>query len=428
MNSAFSARSSLVILTIAVGAFFTVLWLNKPFHASFLPWIGLSQTMGDAIGSVILVLIASLAQRLVSWAFMKSTLFVSGDHEHCTQKLEALHASRESVVKELRSVPSYNQVLRNQLKTVIEETEQAAYQMVERLQSIDVVVNRLDNFVQEVSNASNEIAKESENDIANNTLLIKKMDHYIRTRIEDATSEQARISQVVKDAEGLSSLVTLIRDISGQTNLLALNAAIEAARAGETGRGFAVVADEVRKLSTETDGTVTKIDEGIHSVITSIEQQFKQKLANDHVEEEKKALSQFASQLAHLGECYRELLDHDRNVVETIQASSRDLTTMFMETLASVQFQDIVRQQLEQVLKALDTLDNYCQMLASNLEDAENSPENYKSLKTHLDELYSSYVMDSQRVTHTKAISTNASKKPASVAAKPAASPKIELF
>ncbi|MFU2486319.1 methyl-accepting chemotaxis protein [Thauera sp. WH-1] len=422
-TSTFLRRSLLMLSAIALATGLTVLLLNDWFNNSFLPMLGIPQPLGNAVGSVMIVFAAYLGVRLVSLAFFRDNAFgqeitldkLQHNREQATQVCHA-------IASELRGVPAYSDVLRKQLDSVVQQTEQAAYDISERLQTIDNVVERLNTFVTERSNESTEMVHSSESRIANNQTLIQRMQAYIDHRIVEARQDQERVAQVVDEARSLESLTKLIKDIAAQTNLLALNAAIEAARAGEAGRGFAVVADEVRKLSTETEKAVQSINLGIQGVASTIETQLKEKLAATDLDQERDALCQFAGQLAELGQSYEDILRAQSKAMDTVRESSNELASMFMDALASVQFQDVTRQQIEHTADALSRLDQHLGMLAERLEQSDNPSFSYTPLSAHLDEIYSRYVMAQQRRTHDEAIGKTA------VGAASSTNPKIELF
>ncbi len=169
------------------------------------------------------------------------------------------------------------------------------------------VISEINNQTEHITNAMNEIASttESEANLASN---LNDVMHEFTNLYEVATTsgdnivassqkilEEAHVNlglmthskenteevyQIITNAVNevhnlnkenmkVSSLVSLITDISEQTNLLSLNASIEAARAGENGRGFAVVAKEVSNLSQEVSNSVNDINTIVNTVMNN---------------------------------------------------------------------------------------------------------------------------------------------------------------
>lgn len=393
-------RTLIVALVVSLGSAVTVFLLHDWFHQSF-PNAALS----DAIGTAVVVICAFIAQRLVAMAFYREHLLgqLKSDSKD-SQNLVVARKANQDVANELKQIHDFIAVIRSQLSTVIDDTEKAAFNIVSRLQTIDEVVTRLEKYVVGTSNETAQLVQTSETRIAQNQAVIDQMSFYIQARLQEAVEDQTSIAQVTQETKALESLVQLIKHVAGQTNLLALNAAIEAARAGEAGRGFAVVADEVRKLSVETEVAVGKISHGIASVAKNIQHQFEHKLSHTHLDQEKEMLEVFSAQLNELGQNYESLMRHEAAVLAEVMDSSHQLTAMFLEAQASVQFQDICRQQIELVLQALKNLDEHAELLAAQLNSHTEIPSGGKSIAGHLETLYEGYVMEQQRDAHNKTL------------------------
>ena len=149
-------------------------------------------------------------------------------------------------------------------------------------------------------------------------------------------------------SEEIGGIVETITGIAGQTNLLALNAAIEAARAGEQGRGFAVVAEEVRKLAeesqqaaasiatlireiqSETERTVTVVNE---SAAKAEESTATVETARDAFKEIGGSVEAIHVQIAQIIEATTEVA----SVAEQSSASTEEVSASTEQTSASAQ-------------------------------------------------------------------------------------------
>lgn len=421
-DSRHARRASLLFVLIALGTGAAVYFAHDPFHA-ITRQLRLSTQMVDAVGSVMIVVMAYLAsQALSALVFRDIARQTKQSAEENAHFIRTIKDTKQQVAQELYSVETAGRLKRDLLGQVINETGNAAIAITTQLQHIDDTLARLKRVVASASESSEALNADTESRVLRNRAVIKKFDSYISARIESSEADRQHASKVVADTKALGGLTSTIKSIAAQTNLLALNAAIEAARAGESGRGFAVVADEVRKLSAAVSVAAEEVQTGIGRVAKSIDEEFSDKLSEENVQKERESLGEISRQLEELGDSVHLSIQQEAEAINAVRESTDKLDILFCDMLSSMQFQDIARQQIEQVQSGLEVLEKHAQTLAAHLETRSTEPLQIQPLQQQIDAFQQGYVMDSQRRRHEQVLGTT------NTGARKNVAPAIELF
>jgi len=230
---------------------------------------------------------------------------------------------------ENRELKKKNDYLQQQIEILEENTHKEPDALVEvnssemlmKMQNVHLKANIMDiqgNMAESVTASKESLTRTNElvnsiGRIAAKTVgIVETLDGL--NELSDAS--MGTVQGLSERTNDITSILSLIKDISDQTNLLALNAAIEAARAGEHGRGFAVVADEVRKLADRTDKAVSEINISLQSMkqdVDGISEQFS---------EIKDGITDTNELISNLNDC----LNHDSKEMQ-IAFKSMDFTT-----------------------------------------------------------------------------------------------------
>lgn len=199
-------------------------------------------------------------------------------------------------------------------------------------------------------------------------------------------TSQGQVRDFEQQADEVTELVTMIRQISQQTNLLALNAAIEAARAGEHGKGFAVVASEIRKLSDSVAESVSEISEIVGSVKQNsivLGQTFTESMTAAEegkatLESTKRAFTEIEQSVRHMQQLtssMRGQLDRVKTNQDHIQHGLSEIASISEESTAG---NEEVAASTEQMSATSETMNRLVKDLSSTAEDMQRMSQQFK--------------------------------------------------
>ena len=315
------------------------------------------------------------------------------------------HSARMAVLlavieNELGSLSPYFAVMRRQLIGAVSETDAGVMAVIERISEVHVLSSGQRDRIQDSMDQCTVLVEVTRKQAGYNQQVVAIVRAELQAQLAELNSNIQRTQGLADEVGELRKIVELITDIAGQTHLLAINAAIQATHAGHAGATFKVIAAEVKALSHRTSSAAKEIASKISSLAKKMSMELAAaknalliKTADSHLG---KIIKDISAIEARFDSTSGELLKFMGN----IQTSNNDVVTQLTEALGFIQFQDVVRQRVEQVEKALQEVTEHAQLMIGNLADDGWDGTLQPTLKERMDHHMSSYVMASQRDTH----------------------------
>ncbi|MFZ4539048.1 methyl-accepting chemotaxis protein [Propionivibrio sp.] len=383
-----------VVCAVAVAA---IVWLVNPWFTNlFSQDTRLSMAIGQGLTVLFVIVTYQYFNRIVRrMLFGRQRKMNDLWLAERLQQVQAL----ERLGQDFAAFPKFVDILLGHLHEANTCTDGGAVDIMKSLVNISAQSGSLLAKLKSQEARASDVADAQATRIAKNTMVLKNLDAYQQAHNQQITDDSHRIREVFAQIEGLKGLTQVIRGIAKQTNLLALNAAIEAARAGDAGRGFAVVADEVRKLSQQTEGATSQIDNFIGELAQHVTENLSAIVADTRTDTESQQIQTITDQLGEMNQAFTEVSGY-LSVIGT--DSRRAMGSIYDDTITALghmQFQDISRQQIEQICSALAALNEHFTAVES-ITSSDDPGQAWPSLAGRIEALRNNYVMHGQHTTH----------------------------
>jgi methyl-accepting chemotaxis protein len=320
--------------------------------------------------------------------------------EYSVEELSRIVETRKAIATDVKDCKPYVDVMHEQIGDSLSESEREVVVAIEQIDALNArTAQQREHIAQSVKNAG-ELTKNTQIRIESNREIIAAIEVQSETQTEEMKNNLERIQGLAADVCTLTPLIKVITSIAQQTSLLALNAEIEAAHAGSSGGGFAVVAYEVRKLAVLSTRAAADIAAKINATCKRVDEEMAIARASLEQHAAKSAMTHLT---ADLGEMQSEFCKNSQLLLEVItevDANYAESAARLLEVFGHIQFQDVMRQRMEHVQKALLEMRDHLLQLAETPERPGGDGLFDTTFKSLLESHLNSYKMASQTRTH----------------------------
>lgn len=324
-------------------------------------------------------------------------------------RLHRIHPQTMALVEEMKSYAGFVEIMQHHLSNVCTETQSAAEDILGQALDIEGSVTSL---VRHVSDTMQSDALMDASDTLQ--LSVSTGRSVIADLIRNHSETQAEIRHSLSTVRALSHRMRAhldeIEDIRRYTDLLAINARIRIASLGSN-TGLDVIAEEIRALATQTGSLANNLNVELTEMDRLVGEDLLNKVSSQKHSDDAKAkalqdsFEKLSSHMALLNQFQAELIGQ-------VQQRGEEMRTPLNTLCGSIQFQDVARQQLEQVSRALSMISDHFVSLSNAIIHDDAPPDS--SIANCLASILENYVMEQQRAAHRGEAAATA--------------PKIELF
>ncbi|WP_426112886.1 methyl-accepting chemotaxis protein [Massilia sp. PWRC2] len=159
------------------------------------------------------------------------------------------------------------------------------------------------------------------------------------------------VASVIEEIGAMSALVEGVHAISRQSHMLSINAAIEASRAGPAGVTFAVVARQMRTLAADSEAVASRIHDGLARARLVVEGGMAVGLAESSAQMGQ--VTRAVASIEKLKDNFEDMSQYYKTRFAVVSKHNEGLAGDISAALGQIQHQDVVRQTIERIQRAL---------------------------------------------------------------------------